>query len=109
MSLFLRTRQTSEMLLLSGSREDTSLRSTQSRRNRTPYRRCDAGSSAAHGMTRKTQMRTVVILIVLSFVSSLLSQGQSIPTAEHPAAARTYHLLREDDDWSFLADPAERQ
>jgi hypothetical protein len=22
---------------------------------------------------------------------------------------RVYHLLREDDDWSFLADPAERQ
>src|SRR5947209_3922937 len=34
MSLFLRTRPTSEMLLLSVFREDTSLRSTQSRRNR---------------------------------------------------------------------------
>ena len=55
------------------------------------------------GMTRKTQMRTVVILIVMSFVSSLLSQGQSIPIAEPPTPARTYHLLREDDDWSFLA------
>jgi hypothetical protein len=54
-------------------------------------------------------MRTVVTLIVMSFVSSLLSQGQSVPIAEHPAPARTYHLLREDDDWSFLADPAERQ
>src|SRR5258708_2202670 len=63
---------------------------------------------------RKTWMRTVVILIVLSFVGSLLSQGQSIPTDESPTPARTYHLLREDDDWSFLADPfledrAERQ
>ena len=54
-------------------------------------------------------MRTVVTLIVMSIVSSLLSQGQSIPIAEHPAQERTYHLLREDDDWSFLADPAERQ
>ena len=60
-------------------------------------------------------MRTVVTLIVLSFVSSLLSQGQSIPTNESPPPpARTYHLLREDDDWSFLADAsladrAERQ
>jgi len=54
-------------------------------------------------------MRTVVILIVMSFVSSLLSQGQSIPIDESPTPARTYHLLREDDDWSFLADPAERQ
>ena len=44
---------------------------------------------------------------VMSFVSSLLSQGQSIPIAELPTPARTYHLLREDDDWSFLADPAE--
>src|SRR6266699_1338972 len=60
-------------------------------------------------MTRKTQMRTVVILIVLSSVSSLLSQGQSIPINESPTPARTYHLLREDDDWSFLGDPAERQ
>ena len=49
-------------------------------------------------------MRTVMILIVLSSVGSLLSQGQSIPTNEAPPPARTYHLLREDDDWSFLAD-----
>jgi hypothetical protein len=61
------------------------------------------------GMTRKTQMRTVVILIVMSSVSLLLSQGQSIPTAETFAPSRNYHLLREDDDWSFLADAAERQ
>jgi hypothetical protein len=60
-------------------------------------------------MTRKTQMRTVMILIVLSSVSSPLSLGQSIPIAESPPPARTYHLLREDDDWSFLADSAERQ
>src|SRR6266446_596723 len=60
-------------------------------------------------MTMKTQMRTVVILIVLSSVGSLLSQGQSILSNESSAPARTYHLLREDDDWSFLADPAERQ
>src|SRR6202161_3010974 len=109
MSLFLRTRQASEMLLLSGFPEDTSLKSTRSRRNRTHYRRCEGRSSAAHGMTRKRQMRTVVIWTVISFVSSLLSQGQSIPIDESPAPARTYHLLREDDDWSFLADRAERQ
>src|SRR5260370_30547100 len=60
-------------------------------------------------MTRKPQIRTLVILIVSSSVSSLLSQGQSIPINESPPPARTYHLLREDDDWSFLADPAERQ
>jgi len=55
-------------------------------------------------MTRKTQIRAVLIWIALSSVSSLLSQGQSIPINESPPPARTYHLLREDDDWSFLAD-----
>src|ERR1700722_12003088 len=59
-------------------------------------------------MTRQTQMRTVVILIVLSSMGSLLSQGQSLPTDENPPPARTYHWLREDDDWSFLAHPVER-
>ena len=59
-------------------------------------------------MTKKTQMRMVVIWIVISFVNSLLTQGQSIPTNESATRARTYHLLREDDDLSFLADSAER-
>src|SRR6201984_1214390 len=54
-------------------------------------------------------MRTLMILMVLSLATPLLSRGQSVPTTESPAPARTYHLLREDDDWSFLADPAERQ
>src|SRR6266702_1666037 len=109
MSLFLRTRPTSEMPLLSGTREDTSQRSTQSRRNRHTTDDADGRSSAAHGMTMTTQIRTVVILIVTSSVSSLLSQGQSIPINESPPPARTYHLLREDDDWGFLADSGERQ
>src|SRR5580693_2965938 len=60
-------------------------------------------------MTGTTQIQTVVILIVLSSVSSLLSQGQSIPINESPLPVPTYHLLREDDDWTFLADPAVRQ
>src|SRR5258707_8187812 len=54
-------------------------------------------------------MRTLTILMVISFAIPALSRGQSVPTAESPAPARVYHLLREDDDWSFLADPAERQ
>ena len=54
-------------------------------------------------------MRTIVIWIIMCFVSSLLSQAQSIPIDESPTPARTYHMLREDDDWSFLADPTERQ
>jgi hypothetical protein len=57
----------------------------------------------------KRQMRTLAIFIVLSVATPLLLCGQSLPTAEAPAPARIYHLLREDDDWSFLADPAQRQ
>jgi len=55
-------------------------------------------------------MRALPILLVLSFVSALPSRAQSIPAAaDSPTQARIYHLLREDDDWSFLADPAQRQ
>src|SRR5260221_7561632 len=54
-------------------------------------------------------MRTFAILMVMFFASPLLLQGQSIPPAESPPPARIYHLLREDDDWSFLADPTQRQ
>jgi len=54
-------------------------------------------------------MRTLTILMVISFATPLLSRGQSVPTVESPAPARIYHLLREDDDWSFLADPDKRQ
>src|SRR5258707_4132546 len=54
-------------------------------------------------------MRILMILMVMSLTSPLLSRGQSVPTAESPAPARIYHLLREDDDWSFLADPTLRQ
>jgi hypothetical protein len=54
-------------------------------------------------------MRTLTILMVVSLATPPLSRGQSVPTVESPAPARIYHLLREDDDWSFLADPAKRQ
>jgi hypothetical protein len=57
----------------------------------------------------KRYMRTLTIFMVVSFAIPRLSQGQSVPTAESPAPARIYHLLREDDDWSFLADPDKRQ
>jgi hypothetical protein len=50
-----------------------------------------------------------MILMVVSFAIPRLSQGQSVPTTGSPAPERIYHLLREDDDWSFLTDPAERQ
>src|ERR1700752_2595709 len=51
-------------------------------------------------------IRPLLILLIL-LASAQNSQAQSTPAGESPA--RKYHLLREDDDWSFLADPAERQ
>src|ERR1700752_3609904 len=54
-------------------------------------------------------MRTFAILMVMFFASPLFLQGQSIPPAESPPPARIYPLRRGDHDWSFLADPAERQ
>jgi len=51
----------------------------------------------------------LMILVVVSLAPPPRSLGQSVPTAESPAPARVYHLLREDDGWSFLSDPAERQ
>ena len=51
----------------------------------------------------------MMILMLMSFASPPPSRGQSVPTTESPALARVYHLLREDDDWSFLAYPAERR
>jgi hypothetical protein len=54
-------------------------------------------------------MRTLLIFVVMFLAGSLLSQAQAVPTTESPPPARTYHLLREDDDWSFLADPGKRQ
>lgn len=54
-------------------------------------------------------MRLFPTLLILCLACAELSQAQSTPAVEFPAPTRTYHLLREDDDWSFLADPAERQ
>src|SRR5712672_1443029 len=68
-----------------------------------------AESSAALGTRTKRYMRMLTILMAISLAIPRLSQGQSVPTTESPAPARIYHLLREDDDWRFLADPAERQ
>jgi len=49
------------------------------------------------------------LIVATCLANPLLSRGQSVPTAESQESARIYQLLSEDDDWSFLADPAERQ
>ena len=54
-------------------------------------------------------MRAFPTLIVMLLASPLILQGQSTQAAESSPQSRNYHLLREDDDWSFLADPAQRQ
>jgi Alginate export len=49
------------------------------------------------------------LIVATCLASPLLSRSQSVPTAESQESARIYQLLSEDDDWSFLADPAKRQ
>src|SRR5262249_59960008 len=103
---------TNESPLSSSFPEDTSRKSTRSPRNSTREQVSTIvveNGGAALDIETKRCMRTLTIFIVMSFVSPLLSRGQSVPTPETPAPARAYHLLREDDDWSFLADPANRQ
>jgi hypothetical protein len=57
----------------------------------------------------KRYMQTLMILLMVCLAMPPLARGQSVPAAESPAPARIYHLLREDDDWSFLADSSRRQ
>src|SRR6266700_3474906 len=49
-------------------------------------------------------MRFVVAWAALFLALPLCAQVQD----ESPAPVRTYNLLRENDDWSFLADPSLR-
>jgi hypothetical protein len=48
-------------------------------------------------------MRCLAFLVALFLALPLCAQVQD----ESPAPVRTYNLLRENDDWSFLADPSE--
>ena len=54
-------------------------------------------------------MRTVAPLVVLCLWCPPLAHGQSNTTDTDAAQARKYHLLREDDDWRFLADRSQQQ
>jgi hypothetical protein len=49
-------------------------------------------------------MRCFAFWVALFPALQLCAQVQD----ESPAPVRTYNLLRENDDWSFLADPSQR-
>jgi hypothetical protein len=53
--------------------------------------------------------RILSILAVALLVGLPLARAQSDQTSAPVIPDRSYKLLREDDEWSFLADPAERQ
>jgi len=49
---------------------------------------------------------SITLVLCLACAEISLAQSQAV---EPQAADRIYHLLPEDDDWTFLADSAERQ
>jgi hypothetical protein len=53
-------------------------------------------------------MRTVFVW-TFALATVIPAQAQSEQTAGPAEAVRTYSLLREDEDWSFLKDPSLRQ
>ena len=50
-----------------------------------------------------------MLAAVVFLVTGLGAGAQSVSSAIPDAPDRTYKLLREDEDWSFLANPANRQ
>ena len=53
-------------------------------------------------------MRSCVVLLLMLSFHALCVCGQTASTPDSPHPDRSIHLLREDEDWSFLADPALR-
>jgi hypothetical protein len=47
--------------------------------------------------------------VLTLFFNVVCACGQSTSIADSPSPDRSYRLLREDEDWSFLADPKLRQ
>ena len=54
-------------------------------------------------------MRFFFMLVIVLAIRLAPVWSQSPPSAHAEAPDRSIKLLREDEDWSFLADPAERQ
>src|SRR4051812_44801046 len=57
----------------------------------------------------RNDMPSLAILVVTCLCCPPLAHAQSIAPDTDTARARTYHLLREDDDWRFLAGLSERE
>ena len=60
-------------------------------------------------MQRLSSIRGFTALVLMVFFNVACARGQSTSIAGSPNPDRSYHLLREDEDWSFLADPTLRQ
>ena len=54
-------------------------------------------------------MRTVLILAAALLIGVRSANAQAVGTATPVIEDRSYKLLREDEDWSFLRDPSLRQ
>src|ERR1700690_338390 len=54
-------------------------------------------------------MRILPILALVFFFAGLTADAQSDQATATAIPDRGYQLLREDEDWSFLSDPAFRQ
>src|ERR1700751_164226 len=54
-------------------------------------------------------MRIVLILAATLLIGTLSANAQAVGTAPYVIQNRSYNLLREDEDWSFLRDRSLRQ
>jgi hypothetical protein len=54
-------------------------------------------------------MRTALLWILVVAIVIPIAHAQTDQTTDSCGAVRTYHLLREDDDWSFLKDKSCRK
>jgi hypothetical protein len=53
--------------------------------------------------------RLLIVLALVFFVGVTAARAQSDDAPEPKAPDRSYKLLREDEDWSFLRDPRLRR
>jgi len=58
---------------------------------------------------RPNSIHAFTALTLTLFFNVYCAYGQSASIADSPSPDRSFHLLRQDEDWSFLADPKLRQ